>query len=44
VVAEAELLSLSERTLRELSDDAPPVAATLTANLSRIRAQRRSSR
>jgi len=44
VVAEAELLSLSERTLRGLSDDTPTVAATLAANLSRIRAQRQTSR
>ena len=43
VTSEAELLSLSERTLRGLSDDAPTVAATLTANLSHIREQRRSS-
>lgn len=43
-VGEAELLSLSERSLRGLSDEVPTVAATLTANLSHISAQRRSNR
>lgn len=42
VGAEAELLSLSDRALRALKDDAPTAAATLSANLTRISERRRS--
>jgi hypothetical protein len=40
VGSEAELLSLSDGSLRGLVDDAPAVSETLTANLLRVSAQR----